>query len=220
MTQKFQPPILQGDDVMTWARRIAAYLSQTRSALVQQTGDERASDDGQLMWDREGPYPVVSLGGEWRQIVVADGYAFLGQDADITAAAVDTAYAITYDAPAMSSGITQGTPASRITFEEGGTYLLAFSAQVTSTSSSTVEFRFWPRVNGTDMPGSTIRANLHQNDASTVVSRSAIFNMSAGDYLEVMWATDSTSGYLQAAPATAYAPSAPSTSLSITRIRA
>ena len=128
------------------------YLGQTRIPLVQQTGDESAADDGQLMWDREGPYPVVSLGGEWRQIVVADGYAFFGQDADITAAVVDTAYAITYDAPAMSSGITQGTPASRITFEEGGTYLLAFSAQVTSTSSSTVEFRFWPRVNGTDTP--------------------------------------------------------------------
>ena len=162
----------------------------------------------------------MSLGGQWRQIVVADGYAFLGQDADITAAAVDTAYAITYDAPAMSSGITQGTPASRITFAEGGVYLLAFSAQVASTSSSTVTFRFWPRINGTDVTGSTIVTNLHQNNATNVVSRTAIFNMNAGDYLEVMWSSSSTSGYLHATAATAYAPSAPATSLSITRIRA
>ena len=220
MTLQNRPPEPFGEDWKTWARRMMQYLSQVRIPLVQQTGDESAADDGQLMWDREGPYPVVSLDGEWRQLVIANGYAFFGQDADITAAAANTAYSITFDAPAMSSGITQGTPASRITFEEGGVYLLAFSAQITSTSSSTVAFRFWPRINGTDADGSTIVSNLHQNDATTVVSRTAVFQVSAGDYLEVMWAVDSTSGYLHATAATAYAPSAPSASLSVTRIRA
>jgi hypothetical protein len=220
MTLQNRPPEPFGEDWKTWARRMMQYLSQVRIPLVQQTGDESAADDGQLMWDREGPYPVVSLDGEWRQLVIANGYAFFGQDADITAAAANTAYSITFDAPAMSSGITQGTPASRITFEEGGVYLLAFSAQITSTSSSTVAFRFWPRINGVDADGSTIVANLHQNDATTVVSRTAVFQVSAGDYLEVMWAVDSTSGYLHATAATAYAPSAPSASLSVTRIRA
>lgn len=220
MTLQNRPPEPFGEDWKTWARRMMQYLSQVRIPLVQQTGDESAADDGQLMWDREGPYPVVSLDGEWRQLVIANGYAFFGQDADITAAAANTAYSITLDAPAMSSGITQGTPASRITFEEGGVYLLAFSAQITSTSSSTVAFRFWPRINGVDVDGSTIVANLHQNNATTVVSRTAVFQMSAGDYLEVMWAVDSTSGYLHATAATAYAPSAPSASLSVTRIRA
>ena len=220
MTLQNRPPEPFGEDWKTWARRMMQYLSQVRIPLVQQTGDESAADDGQLMWDREGPYPVVSLDGEWRQLVIANGYAFFGQDADITAAAANTAYSITFDAPAMSSGITQGTPASRITFEEGGVYLLAFSAQITSTSSSTVAFRFWPRINGVDVSGSTIVANLHQNNATTVVSRTAIFSVSAGDYLEVMWAVDSTSGYLHATAATAYAPSAPSASLSVTRIRA
>ena len=221
MTQQNQPPMPQGNDWMTWARRLSTYLSQARSALVQQVGDERASDDGIMMWDRENEYPVVSKGGEWRQIVLADGYAFFGQDDDITAAAVDTAYAITYDAPPMSNGISRdGTNPERLVFAEGGTYLLAFSAQLTSTSSSTVAFRFWPRINGTDVAGSTMVANLHQNDATFVVSRTAIFQMNAGDYLEVMWATDSTSGYLEATAATSYAPAAPSTSLSVTRIRA
>lgn len=221
MTTQQKAPEPQGDDWKTWARRLMLFLGQTRSPLVQQTGGESAADDGILMWDRSGPYPVVSKDGVWRQVILADGYAFLTQDADITAAAINTAYPITYDAPAMVSGISlDGTNPERIVFDEGGTYLLAFSAQISSTSSSTVEFRFWPRINGTDVSGSTIRANLHQNDASIVVSRSAVFNISAGDYLEVMWATDSTSGFLDAVAATAYAPSAPSTSLSITRIRA
>jgi hypothetical protein len=212
------PPV--GPDFKVWAEKFSAWLQSTRSFLTHRRAYDSAAEDGVILWDREQGYPVVSKSGEWRQIVLADGYAFLGQDADITVAAADTAYAITYDTPPMADGITLGTPASRIVLEEGGTYLLAFSAQLTSTSSSTVTFRFWPRINGTDVAGSTIVANLHQNDATFVVSRSAVFQVSAGDYLEVMWATTSTSGYLQATAATAYAPAAPSTSLSITRIRA
>ena len=211
------PPITP--DLRQWAENVRRFLGRALDQLGFKDASASASENGVLLWDNASGYPVVSKDGVWRQIVLADGYAFLGQDNDVTAAAANTAYAITYDTPPMASGISLGTPASRIVFAESGTYLLAFSAQITSTSSSTVEFRFWPRINGSDVAGSTIRANLHQNDASFVVSRSAIFQMTAGDYLEVMWATDSTSGYLQAATATAYAPAAPSTSLSITRIR-
>ena len=218
MTTRGIPPV--GTNIFTWAEDLRRWLQRSISQLVYKGASAKASQDGIIMWDDVNEYPVVSKGGEFRQIILADGYAFLGKDANITAAVANTAYAITYDTPAMSSGISLGTPASRIVFEEGGTYLLAFSAQITSTSASTVDFRFWPRVNGSDMPGSTIHANLHQNNASFVVSRSAVFQMAAGDYIEVMWATDSTHGFLQAAAATAYAPAAPSTSLSITRIRA
>ena len=212
------PPFTE--DARAWAESIRRFLGKALNQLDAKDQYSSAAEDGVLLWDRVNGYPTVSKDGEFRQIVLADGYAFLGQDADVTAAATNTAYAITYDTPPMADGITLGTPASRIVFEEGGTYLLAFSAQLTSTSSSTVTFRFWPRINGTDVAGSTIVANLHQNDATFVVSRSAVFQVSAGDYLEVMWATTSTSGYLQATAATAYAPAAPSTSLSITRIRA
>lgn len=207
-------------DAKAWAENLRRFLGRALDQLAARNPNTVAAEDGILLWDRENGYPVVSKGGEWRQLVLADGYAQLGQDADVTAAAVNTAYAITYDTPPLAGGISLGTPASRIVFAEGGTYWLAFTAQISSTSSSTVAFRFWPRINGVDVVGSTIVAKLHQNDASTVVSRSALFPMSAGDYLEVMWATDSTSGFLKAEPATAYAPAAPSTTLAITRLRA
>ena len=213
------PPVI-GPDLTQWGRQLNQFLARNLGRMLTKSSDDNPSENGILLWDEENGYPVVSKSGDFRQLVIADGYAFLGQDADITAASTNTAYAITYDAPAMSSGITQGTPASRITFAEGGVYLLSFSGQVTSTSGSTVTFRFWPRINGTDVAGSTIVTNLHQNNATNVVSRTAIFSVNAGDYLEVMWSVSSTSGYLHATAATAYAPSAPSTSLSITRIRA
>jgi hypothetical protein len=193
------------------------YLGQTRIPLVQQTGDESAAEDGQLMWDRVNEYPVVSKNGEWRQIVLEDGQYQGGIAANVTAAATNTAYPLTYTT-AISEGITQGTPASRLVFEEAGQYMVSFSAQISSTSSSTVDFWFWPRVNGVDVTGSTMKNALHQNGSVLVVSRSAIFEFAAGDYLEPMWAVDSTSGFLNASAATAFAPAAPASTIAITRL--
>jgi hypothetical protein len=179
-----------------------------------------ATQNGVLLWDAAGGYPVVSKGDEWRQIILADGYAVLGQDADITAAAADTAYKIALD-DIITEGITlTGSPLTDITFIEGGLYKLAFTAQIASSTSSTVNFRFWPRLNGTDVTGSTIVASLHNNGATIVVSRTAIFSVSANDVLNVMWATDSTSGTLKAHAATAYAPASPSVTLVISRVQA
>ena len=219
MTTSGTPPIL-GGDAKAWSESLRRYLVRVRSQLAARSPESSATEDGTILYDRGNGYPVVSKNNEWRQVVLADGYAFLTRNSDLTAAAVNTAYAITYDAPSFADGISLGSPTSRIVFEEGGTYLLAFSAQISSTSSSDVSFRFWPRINGTNVSGSTILAILHNNGASTVVSRSAIFNVNANDYLEVMWSVDSTSGYLLNAPATAYAPAAPATALSITRIKA
>ena len=217
MTLQHRAPEPQGDDWKSWARRMMQYLGQTRIPLVQQTGDESAAEDGQLMWDRVNEYPVVSKNGEWRQIVLEDGQYSGGIAANVTAAAVNTAYPLTYTT-VISEGITQGTPASRLVFEEAGQYMVAFSAQISSSSASTVNFWFWPRVNGVDIAGSTMKNALHNNGAVMVVSRSAIFNFSAGDYLEAMWATSSTSGFLNASTATAFAPSAPASTIAITRL--
>lgn len=211
------PPV--GQNIAAWANDLRRWLERNWDSLSFRASNSVATQDGMLIWDAAG-YPVISKGGEWRQIVLADGYAQFIQDADITAAAADTAYAVTFDAPPLSGGVSQGTPASRIVFEEGGLYLLSFTAQISSSSASTVSFRFWPAINGASVAGSTIFANLHQNDASTVVSRAAIFQVAAGDYLEVMWATSSTSGLLKAEPATAYSPASPSATLSVTRLRA
>lgn len=217
MTLQNRAPEPFGDDWRTWGRRLMQHLSQVRSTLVQQTGGESAAEDGTLMWDRENGYPVVSKNGEWRQIVLEDGHYMGGVTATQTAAAANTAYALTYTS-SDEQGITNGTPASRLVFEEAGQYMVAFSAQVASTSASTVSFWFWPRVNGTDVAGSTMKNALHNNNATLVVSRSAIFEFAAGDYLEAMWAVDSTNGSLSAVAATAFAPAAPASTISITRL--
>ena len=215
MPSPILPPL--GPDLRQWGRQLSAYLQRNLAKLGQKTADDNPSEDGVLLWDRENKYPVVSKDGEFVQIVLEDGQYAGGVTTDQTAASANTAYALTYTS-SIADGVTNGTPASRIVFEESGQYMISFSAQIASTSSSTVNFWFWPRINGTNVAGSTMKNALHQNGAVLVVSRSAIFDVNAGDYLEAMWAVDSTNGFLDATAATAFAPAAPASTIAITRL--
>lgn len=209
------PPV--GPDLRVWAQQLTRALLRGLVRLNFLSSSDIPSENGIILWDDVNGYPVVSKNGEFRQIVLEDGNYSGNITTNVTAAAVNTAYALTYT-PIVQEGITNGTPASRIVFEEAGEYMVAFSAQIASTSSSTVNFWFWPRVNGANITGSTMKNALHQNNSILVVSRSAIFTFAAGDYLEAMWAVDSTSGFLDASAATAFAPSAPASTISITRL--
>jgi hypothetical protein len=219
MTARGFPPL--GEDWKRWANSFTAYMGRALSQLAFKYAGSVAAEDGVLLWDGENGYPVVSKDGVWRQVTLADGYALLNKATTITPALANTAYKIQFDPIVVGGGVSlDGTYPTRIVFAEGGTYLLGFSAQITSSNASSVEFRFWPVINGTDVAGSTIVASLKSNGDTTVVSRTAIFQITAGDYLEVDWATTSTSSYLEAHAATAYAPASPSATLSISRLRA
>tara|TARA_R110000737_G_scaffold349920_1_gene387418 strand:+ start:507 stop:1157 length:651 start_codon:yes stop_codon:yes gene_type:complete len=210
------PPITF--NLVAWAENLRRYLSKALNQLDARDSYATAAEDGVLLWDRENGYPVVSKNGEWRQIVLEGGNANFIKTADVTAALANTAYKITYDAPAGNSGITQGTPASRIVFEEAGEYVLAFSAQVSSTSASTVLFYFWPSINGVDAANSGMATALHQNNATLVTSRTQIFTVAAGDYLEVNYMFDNTNGFLNYTAAASPVPAIPASTLSITRL--
>ena len=210
------PPITL--DMSLWAESMRRYLGLALDQLGFKDASASASQDGVLLWDPANGYPVVSKSGAWRQIVLEDGHANFIKTADVTAALANTAYKLTYDAPVGNSGITQGTPASRIVFEEAGEYVLAFSAQVSSTSSSTVHFYFWPSINGTDAANSGMATALHRNNATLITSRTQIFTVAAGDYLEVNYMFDNTSGFLNYTAAASPVPAIPSSTLSITRL--
>jgi len=210
------PPITV--DLAAWAENLRRYLGRALNQLDAKDASVSAAEDGVLLWDRINGYPVVSKNGEWRQIVLEDGHGDFYIAADVTAASASTAYKLTYTAGASNDGITLGTPASRIVFEEAGEYVISFSAQISSTSSSTVHFYFWPSVNGTDINNSAMTTALHQNNATLVTSRTQIFTVAANDYLEVNWMTDSTSGFLNATAAASPVPNIPASTLSITRL--
>jgi len=210
------PPPL-GPEWKNWGERLVEYLNRIRSKLVfKQTGDS-ATEDGIILYDNVNQYPVVSVGGEYKQIVLADGHGDFIISSDYAYIAADTTYELSYTADSNNVGLS--VSGSRITFSETGYYLVSFSAQIFSSSASTVEFVFWPKMNGTNLTGSTIRAALHGNAETTVVSRAVILHANANDYLEVATACDSTSGSLKAFAASGISdePATPATTLTIIR---
>jgi len=210
------PPI--GPDLRQWGRQLTIYLQQNLAKLGFKTATDNPSENGVILWDNVNGYPVVSKNGEFRQIVLEDGHADFMKTADVVPVAANTAYKLTYDAPTGNDGITQGTPASRIVFEEAGQYVISFSAQISSTSASTVHFYFWPSVNGTNVANSGMTTALHQNNATLVTSRTQIFTLAANDYLEVNYMIDNTAGFLNYTAASSPVPAIPASTLAITRL--
>ena len=194
------------------------YLGRALDQLGFKETYSSASENGVLLWDNVNGYPVVSKNGEWRQVVLEDGHADFMKTADVVPVAANTAYKLTYDAPTGNDGITQGTPASRIVFEEAGEYVISFSAQISSTSASTVHFYFWPSINGTNVADSGMTTALHQNNATLVTSRTQIFTVAANDYFEVNYMIDNTSGFLNYTAASSPVPAIPASTLAITRL--
>lgn len=213
------PPPPFGADWKPWGERLNTYLSRIRTLLSTRLPSDVAADDGILLWDRTG-YPVVSKDGVFRQVVLADGYASLTRTTVQVATATNTAQAIGWDAPSFNSGIAlDPTDNTKIVFEEDGVYLLAFAVELLSSSSNAKSGWFWPRIGGVDVPDSTIKVTLSDNGHHIVMSRSAAFPMTAGSYLQAMWAVDDLTLWIDAPAATAFAPSSPAVTLAITRLR-
>ena len=211
------PPPPLGPSWSAWGERLSAYLTQVRTKLSNLLPTDVASDDGILLWDRTG-YPVVSKNGEFRQIVLADGYAQLIRTATQQAATANTAYGIAWDAMVFGDGITlDPTDNTKIVFPEDGKFILSFSAELKSSSGSSKSIWIWPRINGVDTNGTTMKTTLNTNNQDIVISRTAIFEMQAGQYLQAMFAVDDVNIWIDAPAATAFAPSAPAATLSITR---
>ncbi len=206
-------------DWKQWAEGLRRWADRTRSRLATLVSGDSAAEDGVILWDRSG-YPVVSKGGEFRQVVLADGGAMYSVASEVYAAAANTAYAIEWESTAFEFGISlHDTDSSQIIVSEAGYYMVAFSVELESNSSNSKDGYFWPRINGTDSPGSTIHVNLSANGDALVMARTAFFYLSAGDSLQAMWAVGDTDLHMHSEPATAFCPASPSATISLTRIR-
>lgn len=137
---------------------------------------------------------------------------------DQTCSTVDTATAITWNTTAYSKHIQVGSTTSHIEFAKAGKYRIEFTAQLSSESANAKTFWFWPRINGTDIAGSTMRITVHDNAEAKTVARTGMFQVNAGDYLEAMWAVDDLDTSLQTYAAESFCPAVPSVTLTITSV--
>lgn len=142
-------------------------------------------------------------------------YGSFVKTTDQVPAAINTAYAITWDSALSANGVSIGAPASRIVAANAGLYKFSVSFQLTSSSASVKNVWLWFRVNGVDVADSAMITSLDSGTAIRTPSRDLFFSLLAGDYVELMFAADSTAMTLDNIPATAFAPAAPSAILTV-----
>ena len=127
-----------------------------------------------------------------------------------TAAAINTAYEITFNTTDLSSGVYLGTPTSRIYVDQEAVYNFQFSVQLDKTSGGVGLFYIWPRINGVDVPNSCSQVRIQGNDAESFNAANFFMQLKSGDYVQLMWAVDDITVELKSFPATAFAPAVPS----------
>lgn len=126
-----------------------------------------------------------------------------------TAAAINTAYAMNLNTTIISEGISIQSN-SQITFNNAGIYNIQFSAEIDSTASPVSLIWIWLRKNGTDVAYSASQIHVQGSTASEVAAWNFVESFAAGDYAEIMWATDATTTRLLAKAASSPVPAIPS----------
>jgi hypothetical protein len=148
-------------------------------------------------------------------------YGEFTRTTNLSAAAINTAYAIALTNTEVGGGVTlTGSPADRLQVPQSGLYQFSARYQLSSTSASSKNARFWYRLNGaTSLSNSTAIVSVDANNGFATISVSEVISMAANDYVQLMWAVSDTTLSLSAVAATAYAPSAASVWVSVTQIQ-
>ena len=142
-------------------------------------------------------------------------YGSFSKTADQVPSAANTAQALTWTNTETANGVSIGSPTSRVVVANAGLYKFSLSLQLTSSSASVKSVWSWFRKNGADIPNSSMITSLDSATAIRTPSRDLFFSLIAGDYIEVMFASDSTAMAVDSIPATAFAPAAPAAILTV-----
>ena len=132
-----------------------------------------------------------------------------------SAAAINTAYAITLDNTSLTQGVSIGTPTSRVYVDRTGSYNIQFSLQLISTNAASKDVYIWADVNGTSVPNSATKLTMSGSSNSYVAAWNFVIRMSAGDYFRLMWSTSNTNVQIARIAASAPVPAIPSVILTV-----
>ena len=132
--------------------------------------------------------------------------------------ATNTAYPLLFTNTEIANGVSIGTTTSEIYVANAGLYNIATSVQITSNNSSQKSIWVWLRKNGTtDVSNSARIASITLNNGYVVVTINEVLSLLANEFIEVMYASDSTNVSIATVAATAFAPAAPAVILAVTQ---
>jgi len=146
-------------------------------------------------------------------------YGIFAKTADTSPAVINTAYPITFDTTRLSNGVTIGTPASRIVVPQSGLYQFNATVQLTSGNTSAKNVWVWFRKNGTDIPESARLVTININGGYVPISVNEAVSLAANEYVELVYASDSTNITVDNVASTAFAPEAPAVVIEVTQVQ-
>lgn len=135
-----------------------------------------------------------------------------------TAAAINTAYAMTFNSTSINQGVGIGTIPSRIYVYSSRTYNIQFSAQLDNTSGGNHLVFVWLRVNGNDIAQTASQVRLKGTDGELVAAWNFFCSLNANDYFEIMWSVSDIAIQITASGAVGPVPAIPSVILTCTNI--
>lgn len=108
-----------------------------------------------------------------------------------TAAAIDVAYAVTYDVSDFLDGVTLSS-GSRLTVPDAGVYTVNYSIQFKNTTNAVQDIDIWLRKNGADIPDTNSRFSISPrkgagNPSHLIATTPIMVELAANDYIQIMW---------------------------------
>jgi hypothetical protein len=131
-------------------------------------------------------------------------YGAFQDSTDQTAANTTTAYAVTFNTTDYSNGVYI-SDSSRLNVRNYGIYNIQFSFQFKNTSNDGQDVDIWFRKNGNDVANSNSKfylpARKSTGDPSHLIAAmNYVLEMSANDYVQVMWRVSNTGVSLEQYP--------------------
>lgn len=129
---------------------------------------------------------------------------------DQTAAAIDVAYALTYDQSDFVDGVTLSS-GSRLTVPTEGIYNFTYSIQFKNTVNDVHDIDIWLRKNGTDVPNTNSRFSIPArkstgNPSHLIAVTPVMIQLAANDYIQIMWHVTNTGVSIEHFPAVTAVP--------------
>jgi hypothetical protein len=135
-----------------------------------------------------------------------------------TAASINTGYPIKFGTTATTNSVvvqSDGANLTKIEVDETGIYNFAFSLQLQKASANKKDVWVWFRINGVDVPNSATKVSLAGSSAASVAAWNFFMNLTALDYVQLMWAVEDTGIQILYEAATVFAPAIPSSILTV-----
>jgi hypothetical protein len=132
----------------------------------------------------------------------------------------NTAFSMSAETTDFSVGVNV-VNGSNIVVSSGGTFNLQFSSVFNKTQGGTIEYiSIWPKINGQNVPWSNTDVTMANNNELIVAAWNFIFELNAGDVVQLMWSSTSTQMQMVAIPqqSNPTRPGTPSVIITLTQI--